>query len=114
MSATSPSPPTITIQAGGDSGAAPRTLALAEFVRELTPRRIDLLAWVHDNPDVSIYAVAQGLGRAYANVHADVTALVALGLLVAIQTHGGRESVVVRAAADTFPATIILGGRHAK
>lgn len=52
-----------------------------EMTRTLTPRRLDLLRHLHRNPAVSVRALARTLGRSYANVHADVEALAAAGLI---------------------------------
>lgn len=52
-----------------------------DLTRTLTPRRLDLLRHLHRNPTVSVRALAHTLGRAYANVHADVEALAAAGLI---------------------------------
>ncbi|HYG90679.1 MAG TPA: hypothetical protein VD978_30980 [Azospirillum sp.] len=52
-----------------------------ELTRTLTPRRLELLRHLHRNPAASVRALAHTLGRAYANVHADVEALTAAGLV---------------------------------
>jgi predicted transcriptional regulator len=49
--------------------------------RVLTGKRVELLGFVHRNEVASIRALAKGLGRDYSNVHADVQALLAAGLL---------------------------------
>jgi predicted transcriptional regulator len=53
----------------------------------LTTKRLDLLRHVHRQPAASVRALAKALGRDYSNVHADVQALTAAGLLDA--TGGG-------------------------
>ena len=47
----------------------------------LSPKRLELLRYVHRNPTASINQLANALGRKYPNVHADVQALVDAGLL---------------------------------
>jgi len=51
------------------------------FTRVLTGKRLDLLRHVHKQPATSVRALAKALGRDYSNVHADVQALAAAGLL---------------------------------
>jgi predicted transcriptional regulator len=52
-----------------------------EFFRILSPNRIALLEQVLTDQPRSIMALAEALGRDYRNVHDDVTALRAAGLL---------------------------------
>jgi len=49
--------------------------------RVLTGKRMELLRYVRRHPVTSIRALAKALHRDYSNVHADVQALVAAGLL---------------------------------
>lgn len=58
------------------------------LARTLTPRRLDLLRHLHRHPQVSINALAKALNRDYRNVHADVAALVASGLIDRDDTGG--------------------------
>jgi len=51
------------------------------LIRVLTGKRIELLRHVHKHKVTSIRALAKALGRDYSNVHADVRALKAAGLL---------------------------------
>ena len=51
------------------------------LVRVLTSKRMDLLRYVHRHDVKSVRALAKALGRDYSNVHADVQALMAAGLL---------------------------------
>ena len=51
------------------------------FTRTLTSKRLELLRHVHQHPAVSMRALAKALARDYSNVHADVQALAAAGLL---------------------------------
>src|SRR5262249_57477362 len=55
----------------------------------LTSKRMDLLHYVHRHQVKSVRALAKALGRDYSNVHADVQALTAAGLLEAGE-HGLR------------------------
>lgn len=47
----------------------------------LTPARIELLDTLRRNGACSVYALAKAAGRNYSNVHTDVAALEALGLI---------------------------------
>jgi len=51
------------------------------LARVLTGRRMELLRHVRRHDVTSVRALAKSLGRDYSNVHADVRALVAAGLL---------------------------------
>ncbi|HZK92045.1 MAG TPA: hypothetical protein VFC56_18035 [Stellaceae bacterium] len=56
----------------------------------LTGKRMELLRYVRRHDVASIRALAKALGRDYSNVHADVQALTAAGLLDA--TGGGLRA----------------------
>src|SRR5260221_11837155 len=51
------------------------------LAKVLTPRRLELLRYVHKNPAASIRALAQALDRDYRRVHDDVQALAEARLL---------------------------------
>ena len=51
------------------------------LARVLTPKRMELLRYVRRHKVTSVRALAKALGRDYSNVHADVQALTAAGLL---------------------------------
>ena len=51
------------------------------LARVLTGRRMELLRYVRRRKVTSVRALAKALGRDYSNVHADVRALAAAGLL---------------------------------
>jgi predicted transcriptional regulator len=51
------------------------------LARVLTGKRVELLHYVHRHPVGSVRALAKALGRDYSNVHADVQALAAAGLI---------------------------------
>jgi len=53
------------------------------LTRVLTGKRMDLLRYVRRHKVPSVRALAKALGRDYSNVHADVQALAAAGLLEA-------------------------------
>ena len=53
------------------------------LVRVLTAKRMELLRYVRRHPVASVRALAKALARDYSNVHADVQALMAAGLLEA-------------------------------
>jgi predicted transcriptional regulator len=56
------------------------------LARVLTGKRMELLHYVRRHNVTSVRALAKALGRDYSNVHADVQALTAVGLL---DTAGG-------------------------
>jgi predicted transcriptional regulator len=60
------------------------------LARILTGKRMELLHYVRRHETASIRALAKALGRDYSNVHADVQALTAAGLLDA--TEGGLRA----------------------
>ncbi len=49
--------------------------------RVLTGKRLELLRYIHGHQVASVRALAKALKRDYSNVHADVQALIAAGLL---------------------------------
>jgi predicted transcriptional regulator len=51
------------------------------LARVLTGKRVELLHYVRRHNMASVRALAKALGRDYSNVHADVQALAAAGLL---------------------------------
>ena len=51
------------------------------LARLLTPRRLELLRYLHRHPAASVRALAQQLGRDYRRVHEDVDALAEAGLI---------------------------------
>ena len=71
------------------------------LARVLTGKRMELVRYVHRHEVASIRAVAKALGRDYSNVHADVQALTAAGLLDA--TGGG-----LRADYDAIETKIVV------
>ena len=71
------------------------------LARVLTGKRMELLRHVRRHDVTSVRALAKALGRDYSNVHADVQALTAAGLLDA--TDGG-----VRADYDAIETKIAI------
>jgi len=71
------------------------------LARVLTGKRMELLRYVHRHEVASIRALSKALGRDYSNVHADVQALTAAGLLEA--TDGG-----IRADYDALETRIAI------
>ena len=67
----------------------------------LTGKRMELLRYVHRHQVTSVRALAKALARDYSNVHADVQALTAAGLLDA--TDAG-----LRADYDTIETKIAI------
>ena len=55
--------------------------SIAELTTLLSPKRMELLRHVAQNPGLSIRGLAQALGRDYKNVHTDVSELEARHLL---------------------------------
>src|ERR1700733_12342822 len=60
------------------------------LARVMTGKRMELLHYVRRHKVTSVRALAKALGRDYSNVHADVQALTAAGLLDA--TDGGLRA----------------------
>ena len=54
---------------------------LAAMLSALSPKRLELLHAVHEEPARSVKALAERLGRDYKRVHEDVETLTASGLL---------------------------------
>lgn len=50
--------------------------------KTLSPRRCDLLRYVHEHGKISIRALAKGIDRDYSNVHQDVKTLLQVGLIL--------------------------------
>jgi predicted transcriptional regulator len=71
------------------------------LVRVLTGKRMELLRYVRRHEITSVRSLAKALGRDYSNVHADVQALTAAGLLEA--SAGG-----VRADYDSIETKIAI------
>jgi predicted transcriptional regulator len=71
------------------------------LARVLTGKRMELLRYVRRHKVTSVRALAKALGRDYSNVHADVQALTAAGLLDA--SDGG-----VRADYDAIETRIAI------
>jgi predicted transcriptional regulator len=71
------------------------------LARVLTGKRMELLRYVRRHNVTSVRALAKALGRDYSNVHADVQALTAAGLLDA--SGGG-----VRADYDAIETKIAI------
>lgn len=65
------------------------------MVRVLSPKRLELLRHVHQNPAKNIRALARSLRRDYRRVHEDVEALETAGLL-------DRDKDGLRAEYDAF------------
>jgi len=62
----------------------------------LTPKRLQLLRVIRQGRPDSVYQLAQLVGRDFKNVHADVQALAAYGLISLKKTQAGRRSIVPR------------------
>lgn len=71
------------------------------LARTLTPKRLELLRVLHRQPSAGISALARTLGRNYRNVHADVEALSAVGLIERSDTgalHADYDGIQTRIA----------------
>ena len=70
------------------------------LARVLTGKRMELLRYVRRHEVASIRALAKALGRDYSNVHADVQALVAAGLLDASENglHAEYDAIETKIA----------------
>jgi predicted transcriptional regulator len=74
---------------------------LAAMLNALSPKRLELLQAVHEQPARSVKALAERLGRDYKRVHEDVETLTASGLLL-------REGGGVSAPYDAITAEMRL------
>lgn len=77
--------------------------SFATLAKVLTPRRLELLRYVHKHPAASIRALAQALKRDYRRVHDDVEALTEAGLL-----ERAEEGTGVTAPFDAIETRIAL------
>jgi predicted transcriptional regulator len=76
-------------------------LSLEEMMSALSPKRLELLRYLHRNNADSIKALASALGRDYKRVHEDVTTLESAGLIV-------RDGVKLRAPWSALAAEVTL------
>ena len=67
---------------GGASEATIGVGSIAELSALLSPRRMELLRFVAENPRLSVRAISKALRRDYKNVHSDVSGLEESHLLV--------------------------------
>ena len=72
-----------------DDGAM-MEMKIWRLARVLTGKRLELLRYLHRHPARSIAELARALGRDYKQVHADVQALAAAGLID--RTPGGLRA----------------------
>ena len=70
------------------------------LTRVLTGKRLELLRYVHRHKVASVRALAKALGRDYSNVHTDVQALKAAGLIDATTQgiHAGYDAIDTKIA----------------
>ena len=70
------------------------------LTRVLTAKRLELLRHIHRHEVTSVRALAKALGRDYSNVHADVHALKAAGLIDATSDvlHANYDAIETRIA----------------
>ncbi len=62
----------------------------------LTPKRLQLLRAIRQSRPNSVYQLARLIGRDFKNVHADVQALAAYGLVSLKKARAGRRPTVPR------------------
>jgi predicted transcriptional regulator len=62
----------------------------------LTPKRLQLLRAIRQRRPDSVYQLARLVGRDFKNVHADVQALAAYGLVALKKSQAGRRTTVPR------------------
>ena len=74
---------------------------LPAMLNALSPKRLELLRAVHDEPVRSVKALAERLGRDYKRVHEDLETLAATGLLL-------REKTGLSAPYDAITAEMRL------
>jgi predicted transcriptional regulator len=75
--------------------------SLEAMLTTLSPKRLELLRYVHQHPAPTIAALAKAIGRGYKRVHDDVSALAHAGLIV-------RDENGIRSPYDTVQATVSL------
>ena len=65
------------------------------FSSTMTGKRLELLRYLHKNPQASVAALARALGRDYRRVHEDVEILGRAGLLEQDETglHAGYDEI---------------------
>ncbi len=75
--------------------------SLEAMMSTLSPKRLELLRHLHQEPEKSVASLARALHRDYKRVHTDVEALIVAGLIE-------RDPEGVRALYDTVQATVSL------
>ena len=74
----------------------------------LTPRRLELLHVIRRGRPDSVYQLSQLVGRDFKNVHADVQALAAYGLVSLKKAQAGRRTSVPRVPFSTIEFRIAV------
>ena len=74
----------------------------------LTPKRLQLLRVIRRDHPNSVYQLAQLVGRDFKNVHADVQALAAYGLVSLKRTQAGRRTTAPRVPFSTIEFRIAV------
>ncbi len=74
----------------------------------LTPKRLELLRAIRQCRPDSVYQLARLVGRDFKNVHADVQALAAYGLVSLKKTQAGRRASVLRVPFSTIELRIAV------
>ncbi len=74
----------------------------------LTPKRLQLLRAIRQNRPNSVSQLARLVGRDFKNVHADVQALAAYGLVSLKKAQAGRRAAVPRVPFSTIEFRIAV------
>jgi len=98
---------------GGLDPARPRSegtyfTSLEAARKVLTPKRLELLRVIRQGRPDSVYQLARLVGRDFKNVHADVQALAAYGLVSLKKAQAGRRTSVPRVPFSTIEFRIAV------
>lgn len=74
----------------------------SDMVSTLSPKKLELLRYLHAHPEKSVSSLAKALSRDYKRVHEDVASLEHAGLVL-------REDNLIKAPYQSVQASIQLG-----
>ncbi len=83
-------------------------VSLEAFQKFFTPRRMEVLRFVHHRHPQSVYILAKGLNRALRNVQDDVSMLARVGLLELQHTREGRSRTIPRFPYGKLALEVVL------